>query len=684
MPETSQPSNLPDIQAQGSAPPANEQYNLLEAELEQLMAADQRQQLRPGAAQELVRFLSRLPRSSVDDLSPSGAQNAPRLQDVWPSSFPPLPQDSRAPAGLDTAALSKAAHEADNLRRLAGLTTCQFCQRIDYAKLFSVAATNHGPGPSYIPRLQRKKGNPAACQLCRFLETCLSPTDTKTTVIELVPVLASLILDSKYPKDPKDLRDFTNVAVFVQILTSSVATALIDFDPSAWEPGRVLNGAYEIPMYLAARPSGPPQQSQEYQLHMGSRKHVDFSRVRNWLHDCVEHHDSSCNSPSREHNDFDVRKLHGFKVIDVHTLQVGPAPVGAKYVALSYVWGKTTRYVASYVRGTSARLANLPKTITHAIQVTMQLGEKYLWVDSVCIGQGALRETVAQMRFMCHIYAQAHCTIVALSNLNADSGLPGSCEQRPRAAQDPEIDLVDSTGSSIHLAARRIMDVDQFADNYWNTRGWTMQEAMFSRRCLCFTEEEVFLWCKSYIYREIVDQGVTRPYPKSRNWKMENRGTSMLPMRMDFASKVDSRFYMMLVTLYSARDLTYGSDALNAFGGIATRLERSGLSPVYFGIPACIFAQALLWLPRQRFSNERIKHQDLADDYFPSWSWAGMAGGVNYDHLTGEVMGIYNMPRLSNTKDATNMPAEVAEVIAVPGIDGATPEFSTSGHLLPK
>jgi Heterokaryon incompatibility protein (HET) len=73
------------------------------------------------------------------------------------------------------------------------------------------------------------------------------------------------------------------------------------------------------------------------------------------------------------------------RVIDCHTHTIIPAPAEWQYVALSYVWGCPT----SPTTGTEAQdiqptLQNAPKVVKDAIEVTLKLHLRYLWVDRYC------------------------------------------------------------------------------------------------------------------------------------------------------------------------------------------------------------------------------------------------------------------------------------------------------------
>lgn len=69
--------------------------------------------------------------------------------------------------------------------------------------------------------------------------------------------------------------------------------------------------------------------------------------------------------------------------------------------------------------------ARLPQTVRDAMQLCLDLGERYLWVNSLCITQDDPITQKQQIDIMDSIYASATLTIVAAAGDHADSGLPG-------------------------------------------------------------------------------------------------------------------------------------------------------------------------------------------------------------------------------------------------------------------
>jgi hypothetical protein len=66
---------------------------------------------------------------------------------------------------------------------------------------------------------------------------------------------------------------------------------------------------------------------------------------------------------------------------------------------------------------------DLPKTILGAIILVEQIGERFLWVDSICILQDDMAHKKETIPFMGMIYGNALFSIVAMTSHKADHGL---------------------------------------------------------------------------------------------------------------------------------------------------------------------------------------------------------------------------------------------------------------------
>ncbi|KAL2292367.1 hypothetical protein FJTKL_09345 [Diaporthe vaccinii] len=128
-----------------------------------------------------------------------------------------------------------------------------------------------------------------------------------------------------------------------------------------------------------------------------------------------------------------------FGVIDVLDMQLKPLPLAAdgspeKYVALSYGWENTAnpqgRHITTRVNvmsriqpmGLRKDWAVLPKTIQDAMLLVRAIGQRYLWVDSLCIVQDSTSSWELNAKAMHLIYGNAYFTICAADG-DATTGL---------------------------------------------------------------------------------------------------------------------------------------------------------------------------------------------------------------------------------------------------------------------
>ncbi|KAL2292366.1 hypothetical protein FJTKL_09345 [Diaporthe vaccinii] len=155
---------------------------------------------------------------------------------------------------------------------------------------------------------------------------------------------------------------------------------------------------------------------------------------------CAEKHDSSCADELGTMDEFEkLVQATYFGVIDVLDMQLKPLPLAAdgspeKYVALSYGWENTAnpqgRHITTRVNvmsriqpmGLRKDWAVLPKTIQDAMLLVRAIGQRYLWVDSLCIVQDSTSSWELNAKAMHLIYGNAYFTICAADG-DATTGL---------------------------------------------------------------------------------------------------------------------------------------------------------------------------------------------------------------------------------------------------------------------
>ncbi|KAF8859201.1 hypothetical protein BDZ45DRAFT_590080, partial [Acephala macrosclerotiorum] len=247
-----------------------------------------------------------------------------------------------------------------------------------------------------------------------------------------------------------------------------------------------------------------------------------------------------------------------------------------------------------------------------------KLGERYLWVDALCIiqdGPGSKHQDIRNMNQIC---GQAYATIVALTGVDANSGLPGI---RPGSRRPQEFERIrESTLISTPPILLYVLETSR-----WMTRGWTFQEQLLSRRCLYFSNEYVYFQCGTIVCSEA---GLDLP----AEW--EENSTDNFNSLIDLIPKVPSwkfEAYSDLVRLYTQRKLSFPADILNAFSGSFAILQEHFRCQMLGGLPASALDLALLWVPSEPLFRREVTEEDgSTKQAFPSWSWAGWEGPVVY------------------------------------------------------
>ncbi|KAK1919321.1 hypothetical protein P3342_009045 [Pyrenophora teres f. teres] len=360
---------------------------------------------------------------------------------------------------------------------------------------------------------------------------------------------------------------------------------------------------------------------------------VNFKLLNKWLLQCDSHHEDACEAKAN------LEFSTPLSCIECHTRSIVHIKEEDEYVALSYVWGTTCSSISQETRGhgESLPLDGVTQVIEDAIAVVVALGKRYLWVDQYCVNQLDMNTKASQIREMDRVYAGAYVTIVACAGVDSDYGLPGiSRERNPRPfATSPQLELLTSS-PALSVAIR---------DTKWRTRGWTYQEAVLSRRCLLFTDQQVYFACTNMSCCETdTDAGATS-YHASHKSPMD---LSKRLFHCEHQSTADTDDLFAQIGEYSGRILSHEEDALNAFRGL---LNRSRFY-TYYGLPVVSinnqpelpaksgdmnlgFARGLLW--KGKYKTKLIRRQD-----FPSWSWVGWSGIVGYAESLTKGRGVKN------------------------------------------
>ncbi|KAK4186990.1 heterokaryon incompatibility protein-domain-containing protein [Podospora australis] len=306
---------------------------------------------------------------------------------------------------------------------------------------------------------------------------------------------------------------------------------------------------------------------------------VDFKKVSGWLQDCVQ----SC-----EHSQLSRSILpwpREILLMDLDDLCLIRASTRTRYLALSYVWGRANAFTTTkstvtdlLERGKLKDLVNiLPSAIRDAMTCVKKLGERYLWVDALCIVQDDASRKHQQISQMDVIYSQAYLTIVADSAENAKSPLPGIepatrlCPRRITALERDWLRLFPDAPVEHPVELETLSSSASERGIVYNRHGWTFQEELLSSRRLYFNHHNVWFSCNGHVYKH--DLFFTAEEEETAPLSFYERLPSKLGQNDDFNDGVDKwdtvvECYWWLIENYTSRRLTYRSDVLDAINGI--------------------------------------------------------------------------------------------------------------------
>lgn len=472
---------------------------------------------------------------------------------------------------------------------------CDFCTRLNLSvNAFIVdpkeTTRNVGQTPRFLGKLSaiRRRRH---CPVCRLvLEIVDRPLDQRSpsqSFIDDTNVFAKWVIDGQEEAEKDD--DCTHEHRF----TPRTRRVLVYSEPQAFKDGYICLLSESAPF------------KEFFGRRLKSHDLLDAEVVKRWIATCDNEHGQEC-AESLVHPDLMKKRKNVLRVIDVLNMCVTVVPQDCRFVALSYLWGKnfqqlflTSKNLDKLSMPQSLSKEHLPRTIKDTIKLTRMLGERYLWTDSLAL--------VHDEGFQYHddwIYARAHLTVVAGSGKDANAGLPGVRKESRMWHQTIEEVLPGLKLMVCHLAE------DYISTSQWDSRAWTFQERMLSRRCLLFVNGRIYFQCRRTTFCEDMEM------PGPHGWSLDSVD---MPTRI-FREKPFVQF-TSAVELYTRRELTNPIDILDAFGGVQQVLEKRLNTTIYYGLFESMMDSSLLWESSKRL---------VRRPNFPSWSWAGWVGEIQW------------------------------------------------------
>ncbi|KAK1622309.1 heterokaryon incompatibility protein-domain-containing protein [Colletotrichum phormii] len=504
-------------------------------------------------------------------------------------------------------------------------------------------------------RSLRSTADNPECMICSFIGSELSTVagadgDTKFAICGLFPSRrtdpSSRTLISNRVHETSPFAESCALAICVSGLTTPA--------------GNKTNSGYQPVVLEISLKYGTKDGSQLESAELWDRRYINVSLLRSWFSGCHKYHGSKCNEPLTE-----SKLPGGLRVIDTKRRRIIEPKTQAPFVALSYTWRLATASAdrdlhlttlnAEKLKRTDALLPDLlPEVVVDAIHLCRNMGQRYLWVDRLCILQDDEDLKMAQINAMNDIYQLAEFTIIAAAN-GVGAGLPGlttrpnisthknHCWQFikhvPRAVEG----TISNGNSSMDHAVVGIAPLSEnqvISSSEWNSRAWTFQEKLLSRRHVFFSNGHVYFSCfheGSELHR-YPDIRHYRPqeYPQADD-AMETkdyggRGFEKGLRSDEYSNDGVLGFYPLLVDQYTKRTLGRREDVLSAFAGVGNVVAARAKTQMLLGLPERYLAHSLLW---SFCSPLEITYRTAEGLRLPSWTWATRKGSVIYQRSLG-------------------------------------------------
>ncbi|KAF1845056.1 HET-domain-containing protein [Cucurbitaria berberidis CBS 394.84] len=349
---------------------------------------------------------------------------------------------------------------------------------------------------------------------------------------------------------------------------------------------------------------------------------------KTWLSNCLANH-GQCKT-------LEAQTSYGCptRLIDVSSetphLVSFPPGTNVEYVALSHCWGRhqpiTTTEGNIMRHGSAIPLSSMPKTFRDAIMITKELEIQYIWIDSLCIIQDSVSDWEHEAAQMASVYLGALFAVAAVWGTDGTCG----CFHDHQPSLRISIDEKRKTDTHIteethHMYLRPFPEGKRhLAEAVLNTRAWTLQEIVLSRRTIFFAEDQMYWYCTSLYESEDGLDSVQAVADTALNLP------SLGPVARHGNQSKDMLYESWQVTMksYSARHLTKGGDKFAALAGITEFFGGLVEDKAVAGLWKGDLGRGLMWqVPVGEHG--KMDRDVVAKLSVPSWSWAKMKGQVD-------------------------------------------------------
>ncbi|GAW17765.1 hypothetical protein ANO14919_072320 [Xylariales sp. No.14919] len=310
-----------------------------------------------------------------------------------------------------------------------------------------------------------------------------------------------------------------------------------------------------------------------------------------------------------------------------------PPESHTEYITLSYCWGDADvvkTMSTNYDEMKSGILTSiLPRTIQDAVIVTRALGQRYLWVDALCIIQDSKLDWEIESAKMASIYRSSLLTLAAATATAASDGFLNQEHKASTAKSAYQQPWHDEHGNKTVLAARVVPDFETHTEDAddddvlpLSLRGWTLQEQKLSTRTISYRRQELW-WscltepsCECRIINELPEEA------KKFSFNSTYSITTAKEMYREWHNTVGE---------YTLRALKYPSDRLPAIAGVARVVQDLTGSAYIAGLWKDNLVHDLTW-DGGLYQVEAQSSVAASPDFLgPTFSWVSVNRLVSYE-----------------------------------------------------
>jgi hypothetical protein len=288
----------------------------------------------------------------------------------------------------------------------------------------------------------------------------------------------------------------------------------------------------------------------------------------------------------------------------------------------------------------------LAQNFRDAIRITQGLNLRYLWIDALCIIQDSAEDWAAEAAMMGQYYRGAALTICAVSASHCQDGI-----LRPRSSAHTDLKLETSEGvfylRPLLPNSVSVTDASTYSElrkpirmQPWNSRAWTLQERLFSRRIIYFTEEQMIWQCKSrffaedgqlsYVKKRADPQAIGRSLVDLVDYRPRVIGSS----KKLASPTVRSMQWFNLIQRYTKRHLAFTKDRLPALSSLAREVHTHTKATYAAGVWIAhhnTTVIGLMWRPMtESYDGTSPREPKASGNGSPSWSWASIEAEIEH------------------------------------------------------